>query len=203
MAQEHCNDDKGPRLAPLGPERRHAKRHAVTLTGRIFRPQDNSETFCTLLDISANGAGLECTSPVSVGEAVIVYLERLGRFEGHIVTNGEGRVAVSFDCRESTRKRIADKIALLLSGQAKGYVRLRGAPRVSVPTAKTFAWSDGRVSTCEIADISLTGASLRTDARPPLNGVIEIGCSKARVVRYYDKGIGVEFMPGAYVNYAI
>jgi hypothetical protein len=50
------------------------------------------------------------------------------------------------------------------------------------------------VSDCEIADISLTAALLRTRERPPLNDVIRIGLSAARVVRYEKEGIGVEFL---------
>ena len=47
---------------------------------------------------------------------------------------------------------------------------------------------------CELIDISLQGVSLRTKAHPPIGEIIELGLTKAWVIRHFDDCIGVQFL---------
>lgn len=177
-------------------ERRRDKRTQMLLPGRIFCAERGLEANCLLVDISPRGAAVECPLWSAGGDKVILYVERLGRFEGTVVMRAATRISLQFHYNDVMRKKVADKIAQFVRGQIEDSPRLRDAPRIYEPAINKFVWSDGRVSDCEVADISLTGASLRTAARPPLNDLVRIGCSVARVVRYHEEGIGVEFMAG-------
>lgn len=52
---------------------------------------------------------------------------------------------------------------------------------------------DGRQYQCRILDLSLSGASLRTEVKPEIGVSIDIGKMRARVVRHTEEGIAVEF----------
>jgi len=40
----------------------------------------------------------------------------------------------------------------------------------------------------------LSGASIATEARPPIGSEVFLGKLKARVMRHHDRGIGVRFL---------
>jgi hypothetical protein len=46
---------------------------------------------------------------------------------------------------------------------------------------------------CRLIDVSLSGAALATDQRPPMGALVTIGKVQARVVRHLDDGFAVEF----------
>ena len=178
-------------------ERRRDKRSQMLLPGRIFCAERGLEANCLLVDISPGGATLECPLCVLVDDKIILYVDRLGRFEATVAMRVGTRLSLQFHYNDTMRRKIADKIAQFVSGHLDELPpRLRDAPRIYEPAINKFVWSDGSVSDCEVADISLTGASLRTAARPPLNDLLRIGCSLARVVRYHDEGIAIEFLRG-------
>lgn len=56
-----------------------------------------------------------------------------------------------------------------------------------------FVLTSGQSRDCEIVDIALSGASLRTDVRPPVGETIMFGKTTAIVVRHTKCGIAVSF----------
>jgi len=52
---------------------------------------------------------------------------------------------------------------------------------------------DGYEVACKLMDISLQGALLKTKARPAIGEIIQLGQTRAWVVRHHDEGIGVQF----------
>jgi hypothetical protein len=47
---------------------------------------------------------------------------------------------------------------------------------------------------CEVLDISLTGAAIKTDVMPSLGTCVVIGKMRGRIIRYTDKGVAIEFV---------
>jgi hypothetical protein len=47
---------------------------------------------------------------------------------------------------------------------------------------------------CRLIDVSLSGAAVATDQRPPLGALVTIGKVQGRVVRHLDEGFAVEFL---------
>jgi hypothetical protein len=66
----------------------------------------------------------------------------------------------------------------------------RQAPPRSVTTLVT---PNGLTVPCKLLDVSLSGAAVLTNARPPLGALVTVGRTPARVVRHRDDGIAVEF----------
>ena len=58
----------------------------------------------------------------------------------------------------------------------------------------TITLEGGRTFECMILDVSLSGASIETKRKPDIGASIMIGKMRARVVRYHEHGIGVEFL---------
>jgi PilZ domain len=180
-----------------GPERRRDKRRTMTLKGRVLCAGKGDAVHCTLIDISPGGAAVSCRHRLSPGDVVVLYVDELGKFEGAVVESADQRVSLRFDQSERARKRAMDKIALFKHGRVKDVPALRAVHCAYDPVMSRFTGSDGRTADCEILDISLTEASLRTHTRPRLNDIIHIGLSSARVVRHHAEGIGIEFLGGA------
>lgn len=52
---------------------------------------------------------------------------------------------------------------------------------------------DGRRYDCKIIDISLSGAAIEIAVRPAMGTPVTLGRMRARVIRHFENGIGVEF----------
>ena len=52
---------------------------------------------------------------------------------------------------------------------------------------------DGRVYSCEVIDISLSGAAVKIEVLPALGTYLLLGKMRGRVVRYLDNGFAIEF----------
>ncbi len=180
-----------------GPERRRDKRRTMTLTGRVLCANKGEAIRCTLIDISPGGAAVSCRHLLSSGDVVVLYVDELGKFEGDVVDHTEQRLSIRFDQSERARKRAMEKIALFKHGRLKDVPAMQAVHYAYDPVMSRFSWSDGRTADCEILDISLTEASLRTDTRPRLNDIIHIGLSSARVIRHHADGIRIEFLGGS------
>jgi PilZ domain len=179
-----------------GPERRRDKRRAIALTGRVLCADKGEAVRCTLIDISPGGAAVSCRHRLLTGDAVVLYVDELGKFEGDVVGHAAQRVSIRFDQSERARKRAMEKIALFKHGRLADAPALKAVTYAYDPVMSRFTWNNGRTADCEILDISLTEASLRTDTRPRVNDIIHIGLSSARVVRHHAEGIGIEFLGG-------
>ena len=47
---------------------------------------------------------------------------------------------------------------------------------------------------CRLIDLSLSGAAVATDQRPPMGALVTLGKVQGRVVRHLDDGFAVEFV---------
>jgi hypothetical protein len=53
---------------------------------------------------------------------------------------------------------------------------------------------NGDVHNCRVIDVSLSGASVATAVKPPLDTVVILGRMRGRVVRHHDQGIPLQFV---------
>src|SRR6202030_2041113 len=53
---------------------------------------------------------------------------------------------------------------------------------------------DGTKMTCRIIDMSLSGAAIAAENRPPLKSMVMLGKIQARVVRNLEEGFALEFV---------
>jgi hypothetical protein len=52
---------------------------------------------------------------------------------------------------------------------------------------------NGEVHSCRIIDVSLSGASIVSDVKPPIGTAVILGRMRGRVVRHHGQGMGIHF----------
>ncbi|SEQ10590.1 PilZ domain-containing protein [Faunimonas pinastri] len=175
-------------------ERRSHQRVKISLLGRCMFA-DRQEFPCTVIDVSPGGAAFYSPHQGEVGERIVAYVDHIGRVEGTIVRQIESGFAIAFTASRIKRDKLADTLTWLANRHLLETPEERRQPRrVPRKTDAVLTLSDGTTHSCRIIDMSLTGAALATDLRPPRGAKIMIGKVGGRVVRHFDDGIAIEFM---------
>jgi hypothetical protein len=161
--------------------------------GRFMR-DDKPEYPCEVINMSARGMAL--LSPVACAdqERIVAYLDKFGRIEGVVVRPSRaGLPSVSWRAPAKCEK-IANSLTWITNEKALGLTDKRSYERVAVanPSSKLILPS-GEVHACKVIDVSLSGASIAIEARPPVNTMVILGRMRGRVVRHHDQGVGIQF----------
>lgn len=172
-------------------ERRRHRRVDLTLKARVLKADGNEEP-CLVVNISAGGALLKAVNPPGAGERVVVYVDDVGRHEGLVIRSSKHYFAVDYRARKAKTRRAADSLTHALNTP---HMRLdrRASPRIRADQPTVLTLESGEQFTCEILDISLTGASVSIEPKPELGAVVMVGRTPAKVVRRHEKGVGVVF----------
>ncbi|HYF57247.1 MAG TPA: PilZ domain-containing protein [Salinarimonas sp.] len=185
-------DPVRPRLR-IADKRRFA-RVAVALLGRYMLP-DRQEYPCQTVNLSPGGALV--TAPVrgNVGDRVVVYLEHLGRLEGEVTRLVANGFAFSIAATPRKRDKLASQLTWLANRHALGLPEDRRHERI-VPRNPLVEMriENGRPSTVRLIDLSLSGAGVALEVKPPLGTAISLGRTPCRVVRHFQGGVAVEFL---------
>ncbi|HUO89158.1 MAG TPA: PilZ domain-containing protein [Rhizomicrobium sp.] len=176
------------------PERRADVRLPLTIAAKVFLPGDDNHLDVTVLDLSLSGAKLRCKRELTFGTELVLYIPGFDRFNAAVVWTDKNFCGVRFDTSPSRRERTAQQIVLYLTGVRVTETQQRRHARIPVPSPRHFTRPNGEVANFMILDISLSGASLKTMARPPIGEVVLIGDTPGRVSRHFDEGIAVEFV---------
>ncbi len=172
-------------------DRRRHFRVGVPLKARFLTP-GGEEHPCLVSNISAGGALLRTKMPPQSGQAVVLYVDELGRFEGKVIRSGQNSFAVSYAKRRARSQKTADKLTRVVN-QSRCSIDRRNAPRIEHDAPAVVQFEDGQSANCAIVDISLTGASIDINPRPPLGANLTLGKMSAKVVRRHEKGVGLVF----------
>ncbi len=175
-------------------ERRQFLRVQVELPGRFFLPSDNSEASCRIIDLSPGGAQVTSDVVPAADQPVVLYIDNFGRFEGTVARPGEGSFAVRFHCSAMKREKVAEQLILYMNRGLVDDAVVRRHDRTPTGGFARFTRANGDIVACEVLDLSLSGVSLKTDARPPLGEVVLIGHTAGRIVRHHENGIALEFV---------
>lgn len=186
---------KEPMLGPRSAEdRRRHKRYPLSLIGRFMRT-DRHEYACKLIDISIGGAALASPVQLERGEQIIAYIDELGALEGVVSRLFEGGFAMELKATRHKREKLAARITWLVNrGEIEG-LEARCHERVNPSnTQNLLRLPDGLALRVSLLDVSLSGASIATEARPAIGTELMLGKLRARVMRHHDRGIGVRFL---------
>lgn len=180
--------------ARIVPDRRRHKRYTLALLGRFMRA--NKQEFpCRLNDISVGGASLMAPVEVELGERIVAYLDEIGGIEGEVVRIFEGGFAIALRASQHKREKLAAQITWLINKEELGNAFGRRHQRTTpVNKTSTLKLADGSTVDCRVLDVSLSGASIGTDARPQIGELVMFGKLRCKVMRYHDRGIGVQFL---------
>ncbi len=184
-----------PSRSSLGDDRRKHHRVDTPLKAR-FLDAAGEEQSCLVMNVSAGGALLRAKHPPAFGDHVVIYVDRLGRFEGRVIRSGQKSFAINYEKKRAKNAKTADALTQVLNQGRRSHDR-RSSPRIMHDAPAQVFFEDGRSEQCAILDISLTGASIEISPRPPLGTRLILGRMNAKVVRRHEKGVGVVFTGAA------
>lgn len=185
-------------LSPLSrtaPDRRRHQRFHIELIGRFMRA-NKQEYPCKLIDISVGGAALVTQTLVEPNERIIAYFDHLGGLEGNVIRMlPTGGFAIKFTATQHKREKLAGQITWLVNRHELASAEDRRHERINMDERKVvLKLAEGIAIEVRILDVSLSGASIGTVARPPIGSEVGIGKLKARVMRHHENGIGLQFL---------
>lgn len=175
-------------------QRRH-QRVRVSLLGR-YMLSDLREYPCQTVDMSPGGVRITCAVLGAAGERIVLYLEQIGRIEGVIARHPPtGGLAAQLNATPRKRDKIASQLTWLTNREMLGLPEGRTHERLTPQNpGVTLRLDSGREIAARVIDISMSGAAIATATQPPIGAPIMIGTTPGRVVRYFEGGIGAQFM---------
>ena len=181
-------------LSRIVPDRRRHKRVSVAMLGRFMR-ENKQEYPCRLLDISVGGAAVMSPVTVDLGERVVAYFDHIGGVEGTVVREFEGGFAFKIQATQHKREKLAAQLTWLANRSELGDIDDREHERLT-PTngLSSLQLAEGITLNCRVLDVSISGASIATPARPEIGTEVILGKLRARVVRHHADGFGVRFV---------
>lgn len=181
------------RIARASDQRRH-QRVKVALLGR-YMLTDRREYPCQTVDMSPGGVRITCAVLGAIQERIVLYLEQIGRIEGVIVRHPSGGLAAKLNATPRKRDKIASQLTWLANRESLGLPEGRTHERLTpLEPAVTLRLESGREVAARVIDVSMSGVALATATTPPLGTSVMIGNTPGRVVRYFEGGLGVQFM---------
>jgi c-di-GMP-binding flagellar brake protein YcgR len=181
-------------LSRIAPDRRRHKRLGIMLQGRFMR-ENKCEYPCRLLNISVGGAAVVTPVNIEVGERIVAYFEHLSGIEGVVVRVFDGGFAFTIHATQHKREKLAAQLTWLANRSAMASMEERRHERVTPPqNTAALQLAEGITVNCRVLDISMSGASVATTARPPIGSEVILGKLRAVVVRHHNEGLGVRFV---------
>ncbi|GAC1328673.1 MAG: PilZ domain-containing protein [Beijerinckiaceae bacterium] len=156
--------------------------------------ETGQDVACETMDISAGGIALKAPRSPKIGEAVIAYLEHLGRLEGTVVRRFAEGFALALKMPAGRQERLGEKLSYLDRHKSqRGKIRLH--ERIVPTTRTTIVTIDVGVELpAEIIDFSRNGVGLVLPLQVPNGTVLCVGRStRGTVVRVDGTLTGVEF----------
>jgi len=181
-------------MLPAAEERRRFQRVKVHLLGRYMLP-DRREFPCQVINMSPGGLALLAPGIGNVGDRVIAYLDHIGRVEGKITRIIDNGFAMTVGATARKRDKLAAQLTWLANRDILNLPEDRRHDRI-VPRnpIAVLSLEDGSKMTCRIIDLSLSGAAIGAENRPPLRSLVMLGRIQARVVRNLEDGFALEFV---------
>ncbi len=156
---------------------------------------DRSEHACRLRNITPEDAEIISDTEIEDGTHVVAYVDDIGRLEGVVTGRMPDGFILSLRLTRVGRERIFRRLQWLRDKALGKAVEQRRHERYSPKDAKSvITLPDGRSYPCEVLDISLSGASVKTHVLPEIGTHVMLGRMRGRVVRYHEQGVAVEFV---------
>ena len=167
----------------------------VQLLGR-YMLADRREFPCQVINMSPGGLALLAPGIGNLGERVVAYLDHIGRVEGKITRLLDNGFAMTVGATPRKRDKLAAQLTWLANRQILNLPEDRRHDRIVPcnPMSVLRLDDENREIPCRIMDLSLSGAALAAEIRPPVKAAVTLGRVQARVVRHLEEGFAVEFV---------
>ncbi len=175
-------------------DQRTFQRVPINMQGRLMLA--NYEEFeCLATEMSPGDMHVTCAGRPRAGERVIAYIDHLGRVEGHVVAVDGRGFTMSINATERKREKLAAQLTWLANKHELGLPEDRRHDRLTPRNTRCeLILDDGTLHFCRIMDLSLSGAAVDVDVRPPLGTPVRLGNMRGRVVRHFMEGVAIEFL---------
>ncbi|KUL97502.1 pilus assembly protein PilZ [Bosea sp. WAO] len=181
------------RRAAAPVERRRHQRMKVVLLGRYMLP-NRMEYPCQTTDISPGGLHVTAPAKPATGDRVIIYLEHLGRIEGHAVRNTPDGFAMTITATSRKREKFTAQLTWLANRDELGLPEDRRHERVVPRNPRcVVTLEDGTEHSVRLIDFSLSGAAFASDHQFIMGAPVRLGSTAAKIVRRFDGGYAAEF----------
>jgi hypothetical protein len=181
------------RILPHSDERRRFQRVNVNLLGR-YMLADRREFPGQVIDMSPGGMALIAPVLPQIGERVIAYIDHVGRLEGVCTRHFENGFASTIGATLRKRDKLAAQLTWLANRHLLDSPEDRRHGRYVPKNSMTMLILPNGINLgCRLIDLSLSGAAVATDQRPPMGTLVTVGKVQGRVVRHLDDGFAIEF----------
>ncbi|MGE0211865.1 MAG: PilZ domain-containing protein [Parvibaculaceae bacterium] len=176
--------------AQTSPQSEAAAASPAILLGRFMLP-DTSEHPCQISELTAEGAVFLTSFVPPPGVTLVAYIDELGRVEAVSGEPVNGGFRADFHLSNARRGRIVERLQSMHDNN--GIAQRRHVRFVPKDAKSHLTLLDGRTYTCEVIDISLSGAAVKIDVMPALGSYLALGKMRGRVVRFLEHGVAIEF----------
>jgi hypothetical protein len=175
------------------PAARAFQRVGIKVEGRLMLA-DRQEYPCIATEMSPGDVEFECVGRPRINERVIAYLDHLGRIEGTVTEIGDSGFSMQINATDRKREKLAAQLTWIANHHELGLPEDRRHDRLTPRhTSTELTLEDGSRYSCRLMDLSLSGAAVDIDVRPPLGTPVRLGSMRGRVVRHFMEGVAIEF----------
>ncbi len=175
-------------------DRRRNRRVAIRIKGRFLNEVSEDKGLQTR-NISCGGALIDSDYRPPVGANIVCYFDHLGRVAATVNRVTNTGFAVNFHTTQTKRDRLADKLTWMINRGPLQMDEERKASRYAAGGPAIVQREDGRNLQCRVIDISLTGASFKTDGPMPIIGEkVKAGNLYGRVVRSAEHFFAIRYL---------
>lgn len=170
------------------PDRRRHHRVRWRTKVRGLGP-DGSEFNAETVDIAAGGVLLVADRTFEIGDALVLYLEEIGRVEAVVARSLKAGYAVEFRTPARKRDKIADQLTWLINRDRLNLTDERISDRRPATGQVVATFGSGVAVACSVVDVSLFGVALKTTGpRPMLGDKVVLNGRTGVCVRYTESG---------------
>ncbi len=153
------------------------------------------EYVCTVVNMSPGDVRFACEGRPRTDERVIAYIDHLGRIEGTVVKLMDDGFVMLINATGRKREKLAAQLTWIANKHELGLPEDRRHDRLTPRTTRIeMTLDDGRRYPCKLMDLSLSGAAVDIDIRPPIGTPVRLGSMRGRIVRHFQEGVAVEFL---------
>jgi hypothetical protein len=175
-------------------QQRAFQRVAVSLQGRLMLA-NYEEYVCKVVDMSPGDVRFACAGMPRANERIVAYIDHLGRIEGTVVKLTEDGFVITINATVRKREKLAAQLTWIANKHELGLPEDRRHDRLTPrQTRAQLTLEDGKVYPCRLMDLSLSGAAVDIDIRPPIGSAVRLGNMRGRVVRHFMEGVAIEFL---------
>ncbi|KAA0697482.1 PilZ domain-containing protein [Neorhizobium sp. P12A] len=175
-------------------DQRTFQRVPINMQGRLMLA-NYEEYECMVIDMSPGDMYVLCDGRPRANERVVAYIDHLGRVEGYVLTIDGRGFSMSINATDRKREKLAAQLTWLANKHELGLPEDRRHDRLTPRTIQSeLTLEDGTRYVCRIMDLSLSGAAVDVEARPPLGTAVRLGNMRGRVVRHFMEGVAIEFL---------